>query len=134
MLGRPGLPVAERLSREGQERGAEEGRLGDNGSPEKEELVRTRDDEGRIAAVSVHADGVERPLAQLAEIWLLPPAVGITGIDLHVDGVLAEMHHHARPLGKPLVVEMTLQPGAAERPAHLGTIVVDDASLVYVAM
>jgi len=129
VLLRPRLPVAERRVRDRQKRGSERRRIRHDGSTEKKEPVRSDDDKRGVGTVSIHPDTVERPFAQLAEVWLLLPSVRATGVDLHIDCVLAEVHHHARCLGIPLLTEMTLQPGATERAAHLRAIVVDGTSL-----
>ncbi len=85
------------------------------------------DHEGRVAAVTDPPDPVQRPFDELAEIRLLAPAIGAVVVDRHVDRVLAEMHDDAGRRRKPGIIEMTLQPGADERPAHLRAAVVDGA-------
>jgi hypothetical protein len=92
VLLRPRLPVAERRVRDRQKRGAERRGIRHDGSTEKKEPVRSDDDKSGVgAAVSIHPDTVERPFAQLAEVWLLLPSISTTGIDLHIDCVLAEV-------------------------------------------
>lgn len=63
MLLRLGLPVAERFGRDRQERGTEERRIWDHGSSEKEEFLRTGDNQRGVAGAAVYPEPVERQLA-----------------------------------------------------------------------
>src|SRR4051812_3751897 len=88
----------------------------------------------RVAAVSDPLDAIQRPFGELAEIGLLPPAIGAMVIDGNVDRVLAEMHDDARFRGKPVVTQRALQPGADEGTAHRRTALVDGASSARLPM
>src|SRR5690242_16442222 len=88
MLHRSGLPVSERLRRNGQECSAEEGRIRNNGSAEKEKLVSASHDKRSITGASIPPEPGKRPLAQLADEWLLSPPLCMTGIDRDVHCIL----------------------------------------------